>query len=204
MTDKNKDHVYWQDTLEGQQWAEWAHNSWLQDQEKNHERTVKIKTSPYGPYVRTEDLPLVWIQCLWCKYRNKIEFNLSLHMLERHREKLSQLPVYSSHRKRTKAMSGNFFARFEGAIEFRLDVAVEMAKDQNRGKGARHAIKVLQKRAVEKRKGREQRGHDITIHYQRIAEIADTKPELVKNGGCDNPQCRCHWVASLKMNEASN
>ena len=152
--------------------------------------------------IQEAPLPLLpWIQCLWCDYRDKVEFDLSLHMLDGHKQKLLQLPIYSSRRKRTKALSGDFFARFEGSMEFRLDVAVELAKEENRGKGVRHAVRILQKQAIERRKAREQRGDDITIHYQRIAEIVDIKPDLVKIGECDNPQCRCHWVASLKTNE---
>lgn len=158
------------------------------------------KSHSTSPYQSKEQLKLPWIRCLFCRYRDKIEFDLSLHMLEKHKEKLLELPISSRDRKRTKALSGDFFARFEGAIEFRLDVAVEMAKQQNRGKDvSRHAIKILQKRAVQRRKAREQRGNDITCHYQRIAEILSTKPELIKNGECDIPNCVCHWVTSLKL-----
>jgi hypothetical protein len=166
--------------------------------------TIQRKAeSPWGPYVRTEDLPLPWTRCLWCDYRDKIDFDLSLHILELHREKVLQLPIYSSHRKRTKALSGDFFARFEGAIEFRLDVAVEMAKEQNRGKGVRHAVRILQRRAVERRKHRKQRDGDITVHYQRLAEIIDIKPKLVRNGECDNPKCVCHRVDAMKDPESA-
>jgi hypothetical protein len=120
-------------------------------------------SSPYGPYISKKDMPGQWIRCLWCNYRDKIEFDLSLHMLEKHGggkfadHKLLQIPVFSSYHKRTKILSGNFFARFEGAIEFRLDVAVEMAKEENRGKGVRPAIRILQERAVQRRKAREAR-----------------------------------------------
>ena len=75
-------------------------------------------------------------------------------MLEKHGpgkfadHKLMQLEIFASDRKRTKTLSGDFFARFEGAIEFRLDIAVGMAKEENRGKGVRHAIATLQKRVL--------------------------------------------------------
>ncbi len=101
-------------------------------------------------------------------------------MLERHREKLSQLPIYSSHRKRTNALSGNFFARFEGAIEFRLDVAVEMAKEQNRGKGVRHAVRILQRRAVERRKASAGQGPGTGQGEQRLREADAMKDPEVK------------------------
>jgi hypothetical protein len=120
-------------------------------------RTATIE-SPYGPYQSKAQLNIPWIRCLWCNYRDKIEFDLSLHMLEKHGpgkftdQKLLKLEIFGSDRKRTKTLSGDFFARFEGAIEFRLDVAVEMAKEENRGKGVRHAIRILQKRATERRR----------------------------------------------------
>jgi sarcosine oxidase delta subunit len=119
------------------------------------------KESPYGPYLSKAELKIPWIRCLWCNYRDKIEFDLSLHMLEKHGpdkfadHKLLQLEIFGSDRKRTKTLSGDKFARFEGAIEFRLDVAVEMAKEENRGKGVRHAIAILQKRATVRRRARE-------------------------------------------------
>jgi hypothetical protein len=106
-------------------------------------------------------MKLRWIQCLFCNHKEKNEFDLSLHMLEKHGpgkfadHKLLKLEIFGSDRKRTKSLSGDKFARFEGAIEFRLDVAIEMAKEENRGKGVRHAISILQKRAVNRRKERE-------------------------------------------------
>ena len=129
-------------------------------QYSDEEELVK-KESPYGPYLSKAEIKLPWIRCLWCNYRDKIEFDLSLHMLEKHGpgkfadHKLMQLEIFASDRKRTKTLSGDFFARFEGAIEFRLDIAVGMAKEENRGKGVRHAIATLQKRAIERRNARE-------------------------------------------------
>jgi hypothetical protein len=126
-------------------------------------------------------------------------------MLDRHRDKLLQLSIYSNYRKRTKALSGDFFARFEGAIEFRLDIAVEMAIDENRVKGIRHAVRILQKRIIERRREKKLRGEvDITLHYQRLPEIVDTEPELVRNGECDISNCVCHWVGTLKLNKAES
>lgn len=76
-------------------------------------------------------------------------------MYEKHRgdkdsidDGLMQIPIHPKDRKMTKALSGDFFARFEPATEFRLDVAVEMARDENRGKGVKHAIKQIQRRIL--------------------------------------------------------
>lgn len=111
----------------------------------------KPKPSPYGPYIRTEDLPLPWINCLWCDYKRKIAFDLSLHFLQEHREELLAIPVYSRDRKITKDLldePARFDSKFEWAMEFRVDVAVEMAKEENRDKGVKHAIRQIQKQIL--------------------------------------------------------
>ena len=121
---------------------------------------ITKKESPYGLYLSKGEIKVPWLKCIWCNYRDKIEFDLSLHMLEKHGpgkfadHKLLKLEIFGSDRKRTKTLSGDKFAKFEGDIEFRLDVAVEMAREQNRGKGVRHAIAILQKRAIERRRAR--------------------------------------------------
>jgi len=135
----------------------------IQQLDKDQYAVTRIvnKESPYGPYLSKAEIKLPWIRCLWCNYRDKIEFDLSLHMLEKHGpgkfadHKLLKLGIFGSDRKRTKTLSGDKCARFEGAIEFRLDVAVEMAKEENRGKGVRHAIAILQKRAIARRRAKE-------------------------------------------------
>ena len=102
--------------------------------------------SPYGPYISKEDLPLPWIICLWCSYRDKIEFDLSLHFLAEHKKEVMKLKISFEDRKRVLSLlepSLSFFAKFEPLIEFKLDVAVEMAKEENRGKGVEHAIRSL-------------------------------------------------------------
>ena len=114
------------------------HIRWTRD--KNHVDSIHVRSnfshivtrqpnsSPYGPYIRKDELKLPWINCLFCDYRDKIEFDLSLHMLEFHREDLLRLPIYRRERKAEKKMSGNFYALFEVPMEYRLDRAVEMAK----------------------------------------------------------------------------
>jgi hypothetical protein len=83
-------------------------------------------TSPYGPNITKEEIKLPWIHCLFCRYRDKNEFDLSLHMLEEHKQKLLQLQI--SYQDHSKLLQFDRFARFYGRIEYRLDKAVEIAK----------------------------------------------------------------------------
>ena len=122
--------------------------------------------SPYGPYIRKEDLPLPWITCLWCSYRDKIEWDLSLHFIEEHKSKVLKLPIGFEDRRRVFSRlepSIRFFSKFEPLIEFKLDVAVEMAKEENRGKGVEHAIRSLKNRMRERRAAREKREREENL-----------------------------------------
>jgi hypothetical protein len=115
-------------------------------------------SSPYGSYISKKEIKLPWIRCLFCSYKDKIEFDLSLHLLEEHKQKLLQIPISARDRTETnllKESRARFFSKFEGSMEFRLDVAVEMAKEENRGLGVKHAIKLIQKRVLERRRARE-------------------------------------------------
>lgn len=106
-------------------------------------------SSPYGPYLLKAELKTPWIRCLFCNYSDKIEFDLSLHMLESHKQKLLQIPISTKDRIETnhfKEPYARFFSKFEGSMEFRLDVAVEMAKEENRNAGTKHAVKLVQNR----------------------------------------------------------
>jgi hypothetical protein len=87
---------------------------------------VNRYTSPYGPNITKEEIKLPWIRCLFCSYRDKIEFDLSLHMLDEHRQKLLQLEI--SYQDHFKLLQSDPFAKFYGRIEYRLDKAVEIAK----------------------------------------------------------------------------
>ena len=60
--------------------------------------------SPYGPYISKEDLPLPWIICLWCSYRDKIEFDLSLHFLAEHKKEVMKLKISFEDRKRVLSL----------------------------------------------------------------------------------------------------
>lgn len=122
--------------------------------------TKKMTESTHGPYICKEDLPLPWINCLWCSYRDKIEWDLSLHFLEEHKIELRKLRISFEDRRRAFSLfepSLEFFTKFEPLIEFKLDVVVEMAKEESRDKEVDHAIKLLLKRILERRAARESR-----------------------------------------------
>ncbi|HEY7111099.1 MAG TPA: hypothetical protein VH415_16855 [Nitrososphaeraceae archaeon] len=95
---------------------------------------TKLKRSPYEPYIRTEDLPLPWINCLWCDYRDKIKFDLSLHFLEDHKDELLAIPITRKQRLAAKALAGDWYSRFESPMEYRLDKAVGMAYQKSKSK----------------------------------------------------------------------
>jgi hypothetical protein len=84
----------------------------------------------YSPYITKEEIKLPWINCLWCDYRDKIEFDLSLHFLQEHKEGLLAIPITRKERLAAKALSGDWFARFESPMEYRLDKAVKLAKEK--------------------------------------------------------------------------
>ncbi|MFI5405338.1 MAG: hypothetical protein ACHQ1D_02365 [Nitrososphaerales archaeon] len=87
---------------------------------------VILYTSTYGPNIPKEEIKLPWIRCLFCSYRDKIELDLSLHMLKEHKHKLLQLQIpYRDHANLTQS---DWFARFYGRIEYRLDKTIEIAK----------------------------------------------------------------------------
>jgi sarcosine oxidase delta subunit len=91
--------------------------------------------SPYGPYLSKAELKLPWIRCLWCNYRDKIEFDLSLHFLESHKAELMTIPITRRERLAAKALikdpAARFFAKFESPMEYRLDKAVSIAKQKS-------------------------------------------------------------------------
>jgi hypothetical protein len=99
---------------------------------RSRHKRAKSDTGPYGHYQDKEGLDLPWIGCLFCNYQDKLEFDLSLHMLEEHREELLQLPITRQERRAAKELSGDFFAKFEGAMEYRVDKAAEIAKRKER------------------------------------------------------------------------
>jgi hypothetical protein len=106
-------------------------------------------SSPYGMYLLKADLNTPWIRCLFCNYRDKIEFDLSLHMLESHKHKLLRIPISAKFRTEThlfKKPYARHFSKFAGSMEFRLDVAVEMAREENRSAGVKHAVRLVQNR----------------------------------------------------------
>ena len=93
--------------------------------------SIASKQSPYGPCLSIAELKLPWIKCLWCDYRDKIEFDLSLHFLEKHKNELMTIPITRQERLAAKVLSGDWFAKFERPMEFRLDKAVKMAREKS-------------------------------------------------------------------------
>ena len=96
-------------------------------------------TSPYGPNITKEEIKLPWIRCLFCSYRDKNEFDLSLHMLESHKHKLLHLQI--PYRDHANLRQSNPFAGLYGKIEYRLDKAVEIAKRRGRVDRAVEAVR---------------------------------------------------------------
>lgn len=84
------------------QWTnDTKHNIDLKSLDNRSCLITSSKDSQYGPYVGKENLNLPWIRCLFCDYQNKIEFDLSLHILEEHRRKLLQSTFDAQDRRRT-------------------------------------------------------------------------------------------------------
>jgi hypothetical protein len=140
---------------------------------------VPTKSSPYGTYLAKEQLKLQWIRCLWCNYRDKIEWDLAQHMFEKHRKQVYELPISSQDRRKTLDLlepRARLFSRFEPSIEFRLDVAVMMSKKQNRNAGIKHAIRQVQKRILRRQQEKE-RDKD----RERAVEPAEITTDMVKS-----------------------
>jgi ribosome recycling factor len=61
-----------------------------------------------------------------------------------------QIPISSRDRRKTKSLvepRSRFLSKFQPAIEFRLDVAVEMVKE---GRGVKYAVRSIQKRILDR------------------------------------------------------
>ena len=109
----------------------------IEQLDKGHYIVTRVakKESPYGPYLSKAEIKLPWIRCLWCNYRDKIDFDLSLHFLEQHKKKLLAIPITIRERKAAKILAGDWFAIFEGPMEYRLDKSVDMEKNQGQAHG---------------------------------------------------------------------
>jgi hypothetical protein len=46
----------------------------------------------------------------------------------------------------------------------------------------------------------------VKDHRQAVAEVVQLGlyPDLIENGECDLPDCKCHWIASLKQESKIN
>lgn len=101
--------------------------------------TIIRHTSSYGPYASKEAIKHPWIRCLFCRYRDKIEFDLSLHILEEHKQKILQLEI--SYEEHSRLLHSDPFAKFYGRLEYRLDKAVEIAKRRGQVDRAVEAVR---------------------------------------------------------------
>lgn len=88
---------------------------------------IVTKSHSHYTYESKEDLPLPWIQCLWCKYRDKVERDLEWHFLENHKKKLYR-EVKVSPYERMRASKYEPFGFMDSPIEYRLQKAVGLAK----------------------------------------------------------------------------
>jgi hypothetical protein len=94
--------------------------------DKNMYFVTSRKKSHYGHYASKQDLPLPWIRCLWCSYRDKVERDLSFHFLECHRHKLYKIKIGNVEWRMIK-QKDPFYFLYE-RVEFVLDKAVRVAK----------------------------------------------------------------------------
>jgi hypothetical protein len=92
--------------------------------------TKKEKESRYH-YESKEDLPLPYIKCLWCDYRDKVERDLEYHFLERHRYELYKISV-PWERITDKVWAGDPFSWMYADIDYILYKAVRVAKEASR------------------------------------------------------------------------
>jgi len=75
-----------------------------------------------------ENLPLPWIKCYWCSYKNKVVHDLQRHFLENHRYQVSRIEISNIERRRI-AERDPFYFMYD-VIEFKLDKAAANCKRQ--------------------------------------------------------------------------
>lgn len=89
--------------------------------------TKKEKESRYH-YESKEDLPLPYVKCLWCDYRDKVERDLEYHFLEKHKDRLYKIKVSPHERRQDSVWTKDPFSWMYDDIEYRLYKAVKLAK----------------------------------------------------------------------------
>ncbi len=84
--------------------------------------TPIVSQWPYDSNCKASDpilRKLPSIPCLWCKYTDKIKFDLSLHYIKFHRRKLIELPIGK----------GSLEKRADYAVEKSIELMVKLSKD---------------------------------------------------------------------------
>ena len=89
--------------------------------------TKKEKESRYH-YESKEDLPLPYVKCLWCDYRDKVERDLEYHFLEKHKDRLYKMKASPQERRQDRVWTQDPFSWMYDDIEYRLYKAIRLSK----------------------------------------------------------------------------
>lgn len=84
-----------------------------------------------------------------------------------------QIPITSRDRKKTKSLlepRSRFLSKFEPAIEFRLDVAIEIARQ---GRGVEYVIRSIQKRILDRRTAEEKEEELVEEENAEIQKLSN-------------------------------
>jgi hypothetical protein len=94
------------------------------DVDKLDKKTYIVTKKPgHYTYEKKDDLPLPWIQCLWCDYQDKIERDLEWHFLEKHKSRLNKMMIPAD-----EYYIDSFALSNCSDIECRLQKATKLAK----------------------------------------------------------------------------
>ena len=89
---------------------------------------VPKKESKYT-YTKKEDLPLPWIKCPWCDYKDKVERDLEYHILDNKkcRIRLYKMKVSAGERRRDPVWTRDPYSWVYDDTEYRLYKAMRLA-----------------------------------------------------------------------------
>jgi hypothetical protein len=77
---------------------------------------------------RHDNLPLPWISCLWCDYKDKVARDLEYHFLEKHKDRLYKMKVTREIILRDSTWTKDPFYWMYGTLEYRLYKAIYLTK----------------------------------------------------------------------------
>jgi hypothetical protein len=91
---------------------------------------TKNKKEGHYVYEKKENLPLPWLKCPWCDYRDKVERDLEWHIIENKkcRIRLYKMKVAVGERLRDPGWTRDPFSWMYSDLEYRLYKAVKLAK----------------------------------------------------------------------------